>query len=73
MMTCLNLKVLWYLLLHVKTALQMEQDVGITVSTLTVSADVALSEIIQLSPFTKLIGHSFKIQLKKIHNIYHKV
>lgn len=51
----------------------MEQDVGITVSTLTVSADVALSEIIQLSPFTKLIGHSFKIQLKKIHNIYHKV
>jgi len=44
--TCLNLKGLCdILLLHVKIALQMEQDGGIMVSTLTVSADIALSEI----------------------------
>lgn len=43
---CLNLKVFCdILLLDVETALQMEQDVGIMVSTLTVSADIALSEI----------------------------
>lgn len=43
---CLNLKVFCdILLLDVETALQMEQDVGIMVSTLTVSADIALSKI----------------------------
>lgn len=43
---CLNLKVFCdILLLHVETALQVEQDVGIMVSTPTVSADIALSEI----------------------------
>lgn len=44
-MTFLNLILFCSILLsHVETAMQMEQDVGIILSTLTVSEDIALSQ-----------------------------
>lgn len=80
-MTCLTLKVFCdILLLHVKTALQIEQGFGIMVSTLTVSADIALSEIL-VSDQIKCTAIScykddlpeFENSVQKNHNIYHNV
>lgn len=71
--TRLNLKVFCdILLLHVETALQMEQGVGIMVSTLTVSAETALSEILVSNQIKCTAISCYKANLPQFENSVQK-